>query len=343
MTIIETIAALTSKEITLKAVKESHPELKGCKTIEQAVNYLQTLVDDGVTETVLVSRLEEIVVEVCQSLDNIQSESIKVGALLNEANAEFKAQEKKSAEFVEWCFDNFSIKKAQAYKLMKVAEVFGDDKQWHGVSMRVLYALATQANDEELNKARELAANNSLTSGMLNVILKPKAEDKQPEAPEIETNKEAGENSLANVPTSDNVNTDTAGEDDAPFDMGDKPPVNNGVAANLVHKLDADNINASKIIEVEEENANLRKQLSELLAQIKQMNDEKVQHNSNRQAMELPQFNSACHYAVLGLSAEEATSKAKVKAAFRGLVAAGYGSGHTSFEKIVAAKDALLA
>ncbi|QBJ01064.1 hypothetical protein [Aeromonas phage HJG] len=322
----EIIAALNSKAITLKAAKAEHPEIAECKTIAEAVAVLEAIKAEPAK-----TRLDEIVSEVCQALDNIQSESIRVGLLLTEANQEFKDKGEKGAVFLDWCFNNFSIKKAQAYKLMKVAEVFGSDKVWSGVAMRVLYALATQATEEELEKAKELAANGSLTTTMLNVILAPKPEV-TPTAPVIETTPEAGNASLDVVPEAPKATN----QDDAPFEVDTTPaPVKAAEPASTpVSSEEADSYKA--------EAEALRKQVSELMQKLTELQQAQIQHNNNRQAVELPQFNSACAYAVLGLSAEEATNATLVKKAFRGLVAAGYGNGHASFEKIVAAKDALL-
>lgn len=264
------------------------------------------------------TRMEELVVEIAQALDNIQIESVKVGMLLTEANSEFKEQGKKSADFLQWAFDNFSIRKAQAYKLMTVAEHFGTDDRFSGVSMRVLYALATQANEDELNKAAELAENGSLTTTTLNLLLNP--EPKAPLAPAIDSNKKEGEESLGKLVQAED--STPSGEQQAP------------VAPVSTHDAGVPAVDNEEVV-------SLRKQVDDLLAQLKALTDAQVQHNKYN-APSLPQFKSKVPYAVLGLSAEDAQSGTKVKAAYRDLIKCGYGSGHADFDKLVAAKDALL-
>lgn len=276
-----------------------------------------------------VTRMEEIVIEINQSLDNIQLESVKVGKLLIEANCEFKEQGEKATAFLDWAFAHFSIKKAQAYKLMKVAETFGNDDRFTGVSMRVLYALATQADDEVLEKAAELASNGSLTTTTLNLLLNP--EPIAPKQQQIDTSKQDGENSLQQLPQAPG-NVGEAGENSAPDGGSQEPsaPVAPVAGGEADKQLLADN-------------ADLRKQISELLAQIKEMQDAQTQYNKGASAPVLPQFKHKNPAVVLGISEEDAKSESKIKAAFRGLVKAGYGNGHEAFDLLVAARDNLLA
>lgn len=269
-----------------------------------------------------VTRMEELVLEIAQALDNIQIESVKVGMLLTEANTEFKEQGKKSSDFLQWAFDNFSIRKAQAYKLMTVAEHFGTDDRFSGVSMRVLYALATQANEDELNKAAELASTGSLTTTTLNLLLNP--EPKQPLAPAIDSSKKAGEESLKNVP-------------EAP----EGAPSGVMQASMTPETTGAGTVTGEQLQAQEEEVVSLRKQVDELLKQLKAMTDAQVQHNKHS-APSLPQFKHKLPHVVLGLSEDDAKSATKIKAAFRDLIKCGYGNGHSDFEKLVAAKDTLL-
>ncbi|AWD90590.1 hypothetical protein [Pseudomonas phage Njord] len=275
-----------------------------------------------------VTRMEELVVEISQALDNIQTESVRVGKLLTEASCEFKEQGKKATDFLAWAFAHFSIRKAQAYKLMTVAEHFGTDDRFAGVSMRVLYALATEANEDELNKAAELAANGSLTTTTLNLLLNP--EPAKPAVKPIDATKEAGQASLGNV---------QAAEESAPNGVVQEP---SAPVSNVAPGADSGSPWEGEAPAAGDEVVQLRNQVAELLAQIKTLTDAQVQHNNGAKAPTLPQFKSKVPYAVLGLSAEEALSDAKVKAAFRGLVKAGYGSGHSDFDALVAAKDALL-
>ncbi|AWD90681.1 hypothetical protein [Pseudomonas phage Achelous] len=269
------------------------------------------------------TRMEEIVIEINQSLDNIQTESVKVGKLLTEANCEFKEQGKKGADFLEWAFTHFSIKKAQAYKLMTVAEHFGADDRFQGVSMRVLYALATQADDDVIDKAAELAANNSLTTTTLNLLLNPAPVE--PKKQQIDENKNEGDAALLNVPNA---------PESTPSGVQQTPsaPVADGagVAGNEANEALAS------------ANAALLEQVAALTAQLKEMQEAQVRFNASKAAPSLPQFKHKNPCVVLGLSEDDAKSATKIKAAFRGLVSAGYGNEHEAFDKLVAARDSLL-
>lgn len=280
-----------------------------------------TIENTNVSETLgtlgAATRMDEIVIEINASLDSIHTESVRVGRLLTEANCEFKEQGKKATDFLEWAFVHFSIKKAQAYKLMTVAEHFGTDDRFAGVSMRVLYALATQADEDVMEKAAELAANNSLTTTTLNLLLNPAP--LEPKKQQIDGDKEEGKASLENV---------APAPESAPSGESQAPTV-------PVVTTEADNALADL-------NKSLMEQVAALTAQLKEMQDAQVRFNSSKAAPVLPQFKHRDPHVVLGISQADGESATKIKAAFRGLVAAGYGNEHEAFDKLVAARDKLL-
>lgn len=282
-----------------------------------------TIENTNAAELSAITRMDEIVLEINASLDSIHTESVKVGLLLQEANSEFKEQGEKSQKFLDWAFENFSIKKAQAYKLMTVAEHFGTDERFKGVSMRVLYALATQADEDVLNKAAELAENGSLTTTTLNMLLNPVAAPAPKQ--QIDGDKKEGENSLSNVPASP-ANVEGANVEPSPSGVvqASPTPVADGAAETLAH-----------------DNAELRKTILELTQQIKELTDKQTQFNKPS-APVLPQFKHKLPHVVLGLSEDDAKSATKIKAAFRDLVKVGYGNGHEAFDLLVNARDNLL-
>lgn len=289
-----------------------------------------TIENTNAAELSAITRMDEIVLEINASLDSIHTESVKVGLLLQEANTEFKEQGEKSQKFLDWAFENFSIKKAQAYKLMTVAEHFGTDERFKGVSMRVLYALATQADEDVLNKAAELAENGSLTTTTLNMLLNPVA--LQPVKQKIDGGKEEGENSLNNLPQVP-ANEEGANVEPSPSGVVQASPTpdTTGLAANAVQALDA----------AQQEATELRKTILELTQQIKELTDKQTQFNKPS-APVLPQFKHKSPAVVLGISEDDAKSATKIKAAFRDLVKCGYGNGHEAFDLLVNARDNLL-
>ena len=84
-------------------------------------------------------------------LSAVAGSALRVGGLLVLAREHHKSQ----AAFLEWADANVGIKKAQAYRLIKVHQVFGEDARFQGVAMRVLNMLAG-APVEVLEKAAAL-------------------------------------------------------------------------------------------------------------------------------------------------------------------------------------------
>lgn len=268
--------------------------------------------------TKAITRMDEIVSEISSKLDLIQKESICVGSLLIEAKEELQANGKKYADFIEWCGLNFNIGKAQASKLMKVATVFKEDDRFKGVAMRVLYALATNATPDQMDRAAEFAANGTLESSVVEQLLNPKPVnqkvEEQKELPSDEKEEELNK-ALASLPASDEV----------PFDTG---------TSEVVQEQDD-----SLLVEVKELKEAL-KAANELISSLK---NEKIKHNNKPKPPFLPQFNSSFKHAVLGLAEEESKKVTKVKKAYRELIKCGYGDGHEAFELLSSAKDVLLA
>lgn len=288
--------------------------------------------------TKVITRMQEITIEINSKLDVIQKESVSVGSLLKEALSVMKDEGKKQADFLEYCKNEFSIGKAQAYKLMKVAEVFEDDARFKGVAMRVLYTLATTATDEQMEKAAEFAASGTLNTAVVNQLLYPEAPQAPAPTPAPETTEEAEEKqeeanqSLNSLPEVADLPQQEQ-EDDIPFDMGDAPAA----------PAPAVPVSAPAAAEVEglnNELAELRAALEAANELIKSLQADKV--TAKPAAPMLPQFKNTCYYARLGLGQIEARDAAKVRKAFRELIKCGYGDGHDAFKLLTEAKDALL-
>ena len=264
-----------------------------------------------------ITRIEEIVEEISTKLDVIQKESVCVGSLLIEAKEELTEKGGTYAQFIEWCGLNFSIGKAQASKLMKVATVFSEDKRFSGVAMRVLYSLACNATPEQMDRAAEFAANDSLDSAVLNQLLNPKPEVEKVVEKELVTTDEVTEQQKELEATLKNIPAKEVSQSETPANNEEKTALTS---------------------EIQE----LRKALEAANSLIKEMKDSKVKHNDSKSMPMLPQFHNACPYAVLGLGQVEAKKITVVKKAFRELIKCGYGSGHEAFELLTGAKDQLL-
>lgn len=285
--------------------------------------------------TTIVTRMQEITISICEKLDSIQTESLQVGALLIEANEILQEEGKKQPEFLAYCKENFSIGKSQAYKLMKVSKFFAEDTRFKGVAMRVLYVLATEANEEELEKAAELAANDSLNTGTLNAILHPEpVKPVEPVAPkqspeEVKESEEETNNSL----------------DSVPFDVDEQiarnDAIQEGAPRTTQEILESADDETKAVLDDKD------RQIATLESMLKKL-QETVASFEKKAAIKpaaplLPQFKSKNPCVVLGIAESDAGKITVVRKAFREIIACGYGEGHEAFEQLTKAKDSLLA
>lgn len=282
--------------------------------------------------TQAISRIQEITAAIKLKLDNIQAETQEVGALLKEVLEEFKAQGKNQAAFLEYCKGEFAIGKAQAYKLIAIYETFGEDKRFKGVSMRVLYTLASVATKEQVDRAAEFAESGSLTTSIVNELLNP-----TPIPPEValtgngaggEVSEEAKKKLLDIQATLDAQALKD--EERIKLETEKVKEGDNTALASLQASLDEQ----SQTIKL------LTEELSKANALVKELT---APSRAKTSAPFLPQFNHESPFVVLGLSESESKQVTKVKKAFRDIIKCGYGEGHEAFTKLTAAKDALLA
>ena len=275
----------------------------------------------------IITRMQEITIEINSKLDNIQNDSLSIGKLLSEAKEEILGNGGSAKEFLAYCATEFSLSKSQAYKLVKVSEVFADDHRFKGVAMRVLYSLASNGTPEHMDTAARFAENDSLTMAIVNEILGlvPKEPVKEQEAPkvtpEVKSEQQAAiDEALNNVPTVDTPAVQQSApvdDNESPWEEGEKNSLSSEIAE-------------------------LRGALQAANEMIKSLQAEKVTHNKAASVPMLPQFKSKCAYAVLGLSEIESKQKTKIKSSFRAFIKCGYGDGHQAFDALTTAKDTLL-
>ena len=290
------------------------------------------------TETILLSVREAATAEIKQHLDNIGTSYIKIGACLNELRGDFEGQK----DFLAYVESEFSIKKAQCYKLMSVARVFEGDERFKGVAMRVMLALVPFADENIImEKAAELAADGKLDTNAVNALIEPKKEPK-PETvqPKAEPGKpqenaaEAAETQETQAPQVVPPMSDPDTDESAPWE--DESKQESPKAAPLDNTVNTENAAM----------AGLLAQIKTLTEQLQAANDRIAALTSARESKKaaapmLPQFKSSCFYARLGLSAEEATKKTAVNKARRELVKLGYGEGHEAWALISEAVEEL--
>lgn len=330
------IEQVNSGELKLKDAKPLVTELscdtvqaEAAKTKAAFVESLEVILMamDEVEEPL--TELDRLKVEIQETIVSIGKSSLHLGKLLLEAKEACDSMN----DFLAWVGDNFGIKKAWAYKLMKVATVFTDEV-WAGVSSSVLYTLASQ-NDEELTaQARELAEAGELNHNTLAELVKPSKpkEVQSPESLEKVSQQAAQEAQEA-------LSFDTG----ANIQLSIKPQSLPEDVEELASKpLAADEMQArllAKISELTASNSELVKKMESYQAQILELSKPKLR-NSNMPM--LRQFHSSNYAARLGLTAEEANDKAIILEAFKELCKAGYGRGHEAFELIDQARHELI-
>lgn len=284
---------------------------------------------------------EQVTAEIKAHLDSIGSTYIKVGNCLNELREDFDGQK----EFLAYVEAEFSIKKAQCYKLMALARTFGDDKRFSGVAMRVMSALVPFADDQAImDKAAELAAEGKLDTKAVNAIISPEPAPKASPAPAPQADKPQ---ELQSVPQQGTVPADSD-EDDDGLPWGDEPIAPDAITApeTATEKTEAAPVQSAAPAYDSGYVNSLLATIDRLNSMVNELGQKLAAKESERETKKasapmLPQFKSKCFYARLGLSAEEATKKTAINKARRELVKLGYGTGHEAYPLIDEAVKAL--
>jgi len=288
-------------------------------------------------------------------LANAQKSFLTVGRCLVEANESIKANGGNQKEFLDWANDHCEIKKAQAYKLMKVYKDFGDSSDFNGVAMRVLYAL-TGATTEQVESARELAKEGKLDTQALDGIMMKEAPKKETAPadglplngkPTVkgetvldrdhnhEDNTQAMTNDqLADKEISDAMDNMTPAEIKMMVGLEDTES-NESTTTDSTTDSTTDNTVEALNDTIKE----LNKTVADLQAQLAQAQA----HNVKASMPALPQFDSPCMATVIGLEADNAGDKIKINKAYRALASIyTKDSSPESAHKLLTARTALL-
>lgn len=342
--VTEIVTSLIKSEITLVAAKAAINELflatdvktgyvataldEACKArtkinFEASMNVMLDKFEqalDGIDKPLLeeeqLTALDQLAYEIKKELQVVGSSYFNVGNLLIEAQ---EASEN-NTEFLQWVDDNFNIKKAWCYRLMKVAKVFKDEI-WCNTSTQVLYTLQAQANDEQMIEARLLAENDNLNHETLSILLSPvkltiSTEELSGEAPPLD----AG----------------------FTFDSGTDTVINIGKSATNVAASPTPEVEdklLSKIAELTATQAELLLRLEESQRIILEMKQPMLRKEPLHM---LRQFASKDYAVRLGLSSEESKDKAAILDAFKSLCKFGYGRGHEAFALLDEARHELI-
>lgn len=252
-------------------------------------------------ESSLVTELDALKVDISKVINDAGKAAFELGSLLLKAREACDNQQ----EFLEWVDSNFGIKKAWAFKLMKVSQVFSGEP-WTSVAVSVLYTLQAQASDEQLAEARKFAEAGKLDISTVKALLAPPLP--VPAKPSATTE----EPMKVSSSVQEALMSVEAKEVSTVVEV--KPAAQEPVVSPVV-----DNSSSELLAKI----ADMSETIRQLTEQLAEANKPRL-----RQAVEmpmLPQFSSPCLYARLGLSADEANSKDKILEAFKALCKAGYG------------------
>ncbi|QHJ80743.1 MAG: hypothetical protein [Bacteriophage sp.] len=266
----------------------------------------------------LVSELDALKVDISRVIADAGKSAFELGNLLLKAREACETQQ----EFLDWVDTNFGIKKAWAFKLMKVSQVFTAEP-WASVATSVLYTLQAQASDEQILEARKFAEAGSLDLNTVKALLAPPvAVVKQQQASDDKVAQRAAESTQEALMSVEPLDVAPAVEPEQP-----KAPVLSPVVDKGHDEL---------LMQVSQMTETIR-QLTEKLAEAT-----KPRLRSSSDMPMLRQFNSSLMHVRLGLSQQEAQSKDTILEAFRDLCKAGYGRAHEAFALLDEARHVLI-
>ncbi|QJD54701.1 hypothetical protein PssvBMR4_gp03 [Pseudomonas phage MR4] len=273
-------------------------------------------------EATLMTELDCLEGEIKATIADAGKATFHLGELLLKA----KDAHESTPDFLKWVDEKFGIKKAWAYRLMKVASVFQEDA-WKATAVEVLYTLQSQATDSQLEQARELAEAGKLNRKTLSELLEPVAPPvKQVEQPEPQSSHKLLQQAADSLIASAAEPQEAAPQLPESSALDNKPQEGREDLMELVRDL-------------REQLALQQQQNAELMKQITEANKPRIAASN---APMLPQFSSTCMYARLGLAAEDASDKAKILEAFKSLCKAGYGRQHEAYSLLDEARHKLI-
>lgn len=273
-------------------------------------------------EATLMSELDCLEGEIKATIADAGKATFHLGELLLKA----KDAHESTPDFLKWVDEKFGIKKAWAYRLMKVASVFQEDA-WKATAVEVLYTLQSQATDSQLEQARGLAEAGKLNRKTLSELLEPVAPAiKQVEQPEPQSSQKLLQQAADSLIASAAEPQEAAPQLPESSVLDSKPQEDKEDLMELVRDL-------------REQLALQQQQNAELMKQITEANKPRIAASN---APMLPQFTSACMYARLGLAAEDAADKVKILEAFKSLCKAGYGRQHEAYSLLDEARHKLI-
>lgn len=269
-------------------------------------------------ESALVCELDALKADISKVIADAGKAAFELGSLLLKAREACESQQ----EFLDWVDANFGIKKAWAFKLMKVSQVYTGEP-WSNVATSVLYVLQAQATDEQMLEAKKFAEAGKLDMQTVKALLNPPVAAPAPKPVNDEAVSKKAVESTAEALMS------VIPKDVAPEIEPEQPKA---VPVSPV----VDKSKESLLLQVAEMTETIRK----LTEQLAEANKPRLRSSSDMPM--LRQFHSPLMHVRLGLSQQEAQSKETILEAFKELCKAGYGRAHEAFALLDEARHVLI-
>ena len=332
----ESLTTVTSQTANLPiGIKEDIKALNNTKTKKIYIEGLE-LVKDKVLKSIQLANetivniketakpelnkdeLDKIAKAVKESLKIALDAHFQAGKLLSDALEIFKAAGKSAKDWLEWANLSCSVKKAQAYNLVKIWNDFGQVSEFKGCPMRVLNILVHTSNDlykkiEE--QAKSLAKKGKLDSKAVNSLIdsvKPASKPK-PAKPEksntVRQEQEQDEQDATTKAIKASIKDDDKNKNNTELSTSQSRVSGTETAEVLGIQVEDDK--DALIAELREQNLQLLERIEELTKAVQKT--KKEEHVKT--AIFLPQFESLSPNLVLGI--ERNASKEEINKRYR--------------------------
>jgi hypothetical protein len=269
-------------------------------------------------------KLVDMANDIREAIESATVHYFKAGEILSNALDMFKEAGKPAKEWIAWAGTACSVKKVQAYNLVKIYKEFGNVSEFKGCSMRVLNILVHTSNElykkiEE--EAKSLAKKGKLDTRAVNKLVdsvKPASKQTKPATPAKQnTSKDTSKNTSkdsttetikASMHTSNEVGKNTSNEVGNETNSSENKNQGQAELGTSTDKAGQD----GQLAELIKQNQELLKKIAELESKLAAKEEKPT-----RIATYLPQFEAKSPNLVLGIEAD--ASKAEINKRYRSM------------------------
>jgi len=263
-------------------------------------------------------KLDELASSIKENLENAQKSFLAVGKLLTQGLTMIKEAGKTQKDFLAWADASCHIKKAQVYKLMKVYKEFGEDSDFAGTSMRVLYTLSGQSK-EVVEEAATLAKAGKLDTAALDKLIMKETSKPTDKKDSLKgTPAKTGDSTNKNESTSKNESkVDQELLEENKRLQTELELLKKADKSKTKDKEGADVSESQTIKELQATIDSLNKTIEELQTSLAEQRE--ARKDPIVKVPALPQFDSPCKATCIGLELENVNDKVKINKAYRAL------------------------